>query len=137
MTRRAGLERLIADLIPVLRWIRPGFSRRTTIRVRRYRKGMMLIASNSGMPSRVRRERIEAAGKIFDPHFHQPIERAESKDHPDGFILHVSKTGTYSTGVSCGPRLYVSSSTQREHESGKFEIGGPAKFTDESKTGLL
>jgi molecular chaperone GrpE len=38
-------------------------------------------------------ERIDAAGKTFDPHVHQAIERAESDDYPDGYILHVFQDG--------------------------------------------
>jgi len=59
-----------------------------------YRKGMMLIRKQLwDALARHGVERIDAAGKIFDPHFHQAIERAESKDHPDGFILHVFQDG--------------------------------------------
>ena len=32
-------------------------------------------------------KRIEAAGKQFDPHQHQAVERVESHDHPDGSVL--------------------------------------------------
>jgi molecular chaperone GrpE (heat shock protein) len=38
-------------------------------------------------------ERIEAAGKIFDPHMHQAIERLESEEFPDGFIVAVFQDG--------------------------------------------
>jgi molecular chaperone GrpE len=32
-------------------------------------------------------KRIEASGKQFDPHEHQAVERVESREHPDGFVL--------------------------------------------------
>jgi molecular chaperone GrpE len=91
---RRGVERLILDLIPVL----DGFDRALQAHddpgYEEYRKGMMLIRKQLfDALARHGLERIDAAGKIFDPHFHQAIERAESIDHPDGFILHVFQDG--------------------------------------------
>jgi molecular chaperone GrpE len=91
---RRGVERLIMDLIPVL----DGFDRALHAHddpgYEEYRKGMMLIRRQlfDGL-ARHGLERIDAAGRIFDPHFHQAIERAESTEHPDGFILHVFQDG--------------------------------------------
>ena len=91
---RRGVERLILDLIPVL----DGFDRALQAHddpgYEEYRKGMMLIRKQLyDALARHGLERIDAAGKIFDPHFHQAIERAESSDHPDGFILNVFQDG--------------------------------------------
>ena len=38
-------------------------------------------------------QRVDAAGKIFDPHMHQAIERVESREFPDGFIVDVFQDG--------------------------------------------
>jgi molecular chaperone GrpE len=38
-------------------------------------------------------QRIEAAGKIFDPHHHQAIERLESTEYPDGYVVAVFQDG--------------------------------------------
>lgn len=91
---RRGVERLLLDLIPVL----DGFDRALQTHddpgYEEYRKGMMLIRKQLfDALARHGLERIDAGGKIFDPHFHQAIERAESTEHPDGFILHVFQDG--------------------------------------------
>ena len=46
-------------------------------------------------------ERIEAAGKPFDPHFHQAIERVETTEHPDGTVVEVLQDGFVSTTRVC------------------------------------
>src|SRR5437016_12359301 len=38
-------------------------------------------------------ERIEPVGKLFDPHLHQAVDRAETTDHEDGTILQVFQPG--------------------------------------------
>jgi molecular chaperone GrpE len=38
-------------------------------------------------------ERIAAAGKQFDPHWHQAIDRVESTEYPDGAIVEVLQDG--------------------------------------------
>jgi molecular chaperone GrpE len=91
---RRGVERLILDLIPVLDGFDRALHAHDDPSFEEYRKGMMLIRKQL-FDALVRHglERIDAAGKIFDPHFHQAIERAESAEHPDGFILHVFQDG--------------------------------------------
>jgi molecular chaperone GrpE len=87
---RRGVERLIADLIPVLDGFDRALHAHDDPAYEEYRKGMMLIRKQLwDALARHGVERIESAGKMFDPHVHQAIERAESKEHPDGFILHV------------------------------------------------
>ena len=42
---------------------------------------------------------------MFDPNVHQAIERVESKDFPDGFIVDVFQDGYIFHGRElCGPR---------------------------------
>ena len=38
-------------------------------------------------------QRIEAAGKMFDPNLHQAIERFETEEVPDGTIVSVFQDG--------------------------------------------
>ena len=91
---RRGVEHLILDLIPVLDGFDRALHAHDDPAYEEYRKGMMLIRRQL-WDALVRHglERIDAAGKIFDPHFHQAIERAESREHPDGFVLHVFQDG--------------------------------------------
>jgi molecular chaperone GrpE len=91
---RRGVERLILDLIPVLDGFDRALQGHDDPAYEEYRKGMMLIRKQlCDALARHGVERIDAAGKIFDPHVHQAIERAESKDHPDGYILNVFQDG--------------------------------------------
>ncbi len=59
-----------------------------------YRKGLELIyrqlwetLAKHGL------ERIAAAGKPFDPYFHQAIERVETDEYPDGTVVEVLQDG--------------------------------------------
>jgi molecular chaperone GrpE len=91
---RRGVERLIADLIPVLDGFDRALQGHDDPAYEEYRKGVTLIRKQLwDTLARHGVERIDAAGKVFDPNVHQAIERAESKDHPDGFILHVFQDG--------------------------------------------
>ncbi len=120
---RRGVERLIADLIPVLDGFDRALQAHDDPAYEEYRKGMMLIRKQLwDALARHGVERIEAAGKIFDPHFHQAIERAESKDHPDGFILHVFQDGYIFHGRVLRPAIVrVVVHTNGDTNSGKFE----------------
>jgi molecular chaperone GrpE len=91
---RRGVERLIMDLIPVLDGFDRALQAHDDPAYEEYRKGMMLIRKQLfDALARHGLERIDAAGKIFDPRFHQAIERAESNEYPDGFIVHVFQDG--------------------------------------------
>jgi molecular chaperone GrpE len=91
---RRGVERLIADLIPVLDGFDRALQSHDDPAYEEYRKGLMLIRKQLwDALARHGLERIDAAGKLFDPHVHQAIERTESKEHPDGYILHVFQDG--------------------------------------------
>ncbi len=91
---RRGVERLLLDLIPVLDAFDRALQTHEDPAFEEYRKGITLIrkqlwdaiAKHGVQP-------IEAAGKIFDPHMHQAIERLESEDYPDGFVVSVFQDG--------------------------------------------
>jgi molecular chaperone GrpE len=91
---RRGVERLITDLIPVLDGFDRALQTHDDPAYEEYRKGVTLIRKQF-WETLVRHgvERIDAAGKTFDPHMHQAIERAESDEYPDGTILHVFQDG--------------------------------------------
>jgi len=91
---RRGVGRMIEDLIPVLDAFDLALKAHDSPDYDEHRKGLELIyrqlwesLTKHGL------ERIAAAGKTFDPHFHQAIERVETSDHPDGAILEVFQEG--------------------------------------------
>ena len=91
---RRGVERLMLDLIPVLDAFDRGIKAHEDPAYEEYRRGISLIRKQFwDALARHGLQRIEAAGKIFDPHVHQAIERAESTDYPDGQILEVFQDG--------------------------------------------
>ncbi len=91
---RRGVERLILDLIPVLDAFDRALQAHDDPAYEEYRKGITLIRKQLwDSIAKHGVQRIEAAGKIFDPHMHQAIERLESDEHPDGFIVAVFQDG--------------------------------------------
>jgi molecular chaperone GrpE len=59
-----------------------------------YRKGVELIYKQLwDTLARQGLERIDAAGKPFDPHVHLAVHRVESTDHPDGTVIEVLQEG--------------------------------------------
>jgi molecular chaperone GrpE len=91
---RRGVGRMIEDLIPVLDAFDLALKAHESPDYDEHRKGLELIyrqlwesLTKHGL------ERIAAAGKTFDPHFHQAIERVETSEYPDGSILEVFQEG--------------------------------------------
>jgi molecular chaperone GrpE len=103
---RRGVERLIADLIPVLDGFDRALQAHDDPAFEEYRKGVTLIRKQLwDTLARHGVERIDAAGKTFDPHVHQAIERAESDDYPDGYILNVFQDGYMFNGRVLRPAI--------------------------------
>ena len=91
---RRGVERLILDLIPVLDAFDRALQAHDDPAYEEYRKGITLIRKQLwDAIAKHGVQRIDAAGKIFDPHQHQAIERLESEEYPDGFIVAVFQDG--------------------------------------------
>jgi molecular chaperone GrpE len=91
---RRGVERLITDLIPVLDAFDRALKTHEEPGFEEYRRGVNLIRKQLwDALSRHGLQRIEATGKMFDPHMHQAVERAESENYPDGYILEVFQDG--------------------------------------------
>lgn len=91
---RRGVERLILDLIPVLDAFDRALQAHEDPAYEEYRKGVILIRKQLwDALMRHGLQRVEAAGKMFDPHMHQAVERLESGEYPDGFIVDVFQDG--------------------------------------------
>jgi molecular chaperone GrpE len=119
---RRGVERLIAELIPVLDAFDHALQAHADSANEEYRQGVTLIRKQLwDVLARHGVTRITAGGKMFDPHFHQAIERVESKESPDGAILEVFQDGYLFHGrvlrpaivrVAVHPNEAVNSETQ-------------------------
>ena len=91
---RRGVERMVQDLIPVLDAFDRALQGHEDPAYEEYRKGVILIRKQLwDAISRHGVQRLDAEGKIFDPHLHQAIERVESADYPDGYIVEVFQDG--------------------------------------------
>jgi molecular chaperone GrpE len=91
---RRGVERMVVDLIPVLDGFDRALQAHDDPAYEEYRKGITLIRKQLwDAIAKHGVQRIEASGKMFDPHQHQAIERLESEEFPDGFIVAVFQDG--------------------------------------------
>lgn len=91
---RRGVERLIHDLIPVLDTFDRALKAHEDPADEEYRIGVTLIRKQLwDALARHGLERIEADGKMFNPHVHQAIERVETTEHADGAVLDVFQDG--------------------------------------------
>jgi molecular chaperone GrpE len=91
---RRGVEHMILDLIPVLDAFDRALQGHDDASYEEYRKGVILIRKQLwDALTKHGVQRVEAAGKMFDPHVHQAIERVESAEYPDGFIVDVFQDG--------------------------------------------
>jgi molecular chaperone GrpE len=114
---RRGVERLILDLIPVLDAFDRALQAHEDPAYEEYRKGVTLIRKQLwDAIARHGVQRIEAAGKIFDPHQHQAIERLESEEYPDGFIVAVFQDGYTFHGRVLRPAIVRVAVNSKESE---------------------
>jgi molecular chaperone GrpE len=91
---RRGVERLILDLIPVLDAFDRALQAHDDPAYEEYGKGVTMIRKQLwDATAKHGVQRIEAAGKMFDPHMHQAIERLETMEYPDGYIVAVFQDG--------------------------------------------
>lgn len=103
---RRGVERLVTDLIPVLDAFDLALQAHDDPAYEEYRKGITLIRKQLwDVIAKHGVQRIEAAGKIFDPHQHQAIERVESEEFPDGSIVAVFQDGYMFNGRVLRPAI--------------------------------
>jgi molecular chaperone GrpE len=86
--------RVIEGLIPIIDGFEQALAAHREAEYENYRKGFELIYKQLVENlAKLGVERIDPAGKSFDPHLHQAVERAETTDYLDGTILHVFQPG--------------------------------------------
>jgi len=91
---KRATARLIEGLIPVIDGFEHALAAHREAEYENYRKGFELIYKQLlDNLARLGVERIDPAGKMFDPHLHQAMDRAETTDHEDGAILQVFQPG--------------------------------------------
>jgi len=118
--RRHGMGRLIEDLLPVLDAFERALKAHDDPAYEEYRKGLeMTYRQLWDALARHGLERIAAAGKPFDPHYHQAIERVESDDHPEGTVLEVLQDGFVFHGRVVRPSIVRVSFSEGQADTGK------------------
>ena len=85
---------VVEQMLPILDGFERALAAHTDPAYEDYRKGFDLIYRRLWESlARLGLERIEAVGKLFDPHFHQAVERVDSTDHADGTVLGEMQAG--------------------------------------------
>ena len=99
----AGME-LVRELLPVL----DDFERALKAEAgnAEYAKGVAMIYNRlSDALKKQGLEPIDTAGKAFDPHLHQAVEKVETKDAPDHAILGEFQRGYFFKGKMLRPAM--------------------------------
>jgi molecular chaperone GrpE len=92
--RHQGMARLIEELLPVLDAFERALKVHEDPAYEEYRKGLELTYRKLwDTLARHGLERIRAAGKAFDPNYHQAVERVESDEYPEGTVVEVLQDG--------------------------------------------
>ncbi len=95
---------VVGDLLPIL----DDFERALTADSSspEYAKGVQMIYQRMGESlKKTGLEPIDAAGKPFDPHLHQAIERVETGDAPDNTVLGEFQRGYHFKGKLLRPSM--------------------------------
>jgi molecular chaperone GrpE len=91
---KRATARLVEGLIPVIDGFEHALAAHREAEYENYRKGFELIYKQLlDHLTKLGVERIDPVGKPFDPHLHQAVDRAETKDDDDGTILQVFQPG--------------------------------------------
>jgi molecular chaperone GrpE len=91
---KRATARVIEGLIPIIDGFQNALAAHREAEYENYRKGFELIYKQLlENVTRLGAERIDPAGKPFDPHLHQAVDRAETTEHADGTILQVFQPG--------------------------------------------
>jgi molecular chaperone GrpE len=100
------MARLIESLIPIVDGFEHALAAHREAQYESYRKGFELIYKQLlDNLTKLGVERIDPAGKPFDPHLHQAMERAETTEHEDGTILEVFQPGYVFHGRALRPAM--------------------------------
>ena len=91
---KRATARVVEGLIPVIDGFEQALAAHREAEYESYRKGFELIYKQLlDHLAKLGVERLDPVGKPFDPHLHQAVDRAETKDHEDGTILQVFQPG--------------------------------------------
>jgi molecular chaperone GrpE len=91
---KRATARVVEGLIPVIDGFEHALAAHREAEYENYRKGFELIYKQLlDHLTKLGIERLDPVGKPFDPHLHQAVDRAETKDHDDGTILQVFQPG--------------------------------------------
>ncbi|HMD43828.1 MAG TPA: nucleotide exchange factor GrpE [Candidatus Acidoferrum sp.] len=92
--QKRATGRVIEQLIPVLDGFEQALAAHKEAEYESYRKGFELIYKQLlDNLTKLGAERVDPVGKLFDPHLHQALDRAESAQYQDGTILEVFQPG--------------------------------------------
>jgi molecular chaperone GrpE len=92
--QKRATGRVIESLIPVLDGFEQALASHKEPEYENYRKGFELIHKQLlDNIAKLGAERVDPVGKLFDPHLHQALDRAETTKHADGTILEVFQPG--------------------------------------------
>ncbi len=91
---KRATARVVEGLIPVIDGFEHALAAHREAEYENYRKGFELIYKQLlDHLAKLGVERLDPVGKPFDPHLHQAVDRAETKDLDDGTILQVFQPG--------------------------------------------
>ncbi|MGB8523663.1 MAG: nucleotide exchange factor GrpE [Candidatus Acidiferrales bacterium] len=86
--RHRGVESLIEGILPVLDAFDRALEARDDPQYAEYRKGFELIRRQLwDLLAKQGVERIDAVGKLFDPHLHHAIESVETTEHEEDTVI--------------------------------------------------
>jgi molecular chaperone GrpE len=103
---RRAMARVIEGLIPVLDGFEQALAAHNEPAYEGFRKGFELIYKQMlDNLTKLGLERFDPSGERFDPHFHQAVDRLETREHPDGTILQVFQPGYVFHGRVLRPAL--------------------------------
>jgi molecular chaperone GrpE len=98
--------RLIEALIPVIDGFEQALAAHREAEYENYRRGFELIYKQLlENILKLGAERIDPAGKQFDPHLHQAMDRTETNEHEDGTVLQVFQPGYMFNGRVLRPAM--------------------------------
>ena len=104
--QKRATGRVIEQLIPVLDGFEQALAAHKEAEYENYRKGFELIYKQLlDNLAKLGAERVDPAGKLFDPHLHQALDRAESTKYPDGTILETFQPGYVFNGRVLRPAM--------------------------------
>jgi len=103
---RRATARVIEGLIPVLDGFEHALAAHKEPAYEVFRKGFELIYKQLlESLTKLGLERLDPTGEVFDPHFHQAMDRAETTEHADGTVLQVFQPGYVFHGSVLRPAL--------------------------------